>query len=371
LSSPPRAGRLKPGKKLGKKLGKKRGQALAPKTPAGTRALRPSSGRPTLKDVANLAGVSTMTVSRVINQPDTVSPDVQAAVKEAIARIGYVPNLLAGGLASSRTGLIAAILPALAHMMFASIAQVVNDRCAARGYQVLLGISGYPETVREEELVRSILSRCPEALYLTGTLHSPLTRRLLKAAKIPIVETWDLSRRPIDMAVGFSHRAVGEAVAGHLLGRGHRRFAVITAGDERAILRRDGFVEAVMAAGAAPPECIITPSATNLPMGRETLGRLVDAGFRGAVFCSSDALALGVMTEAQARGLRIPGDIAVMGFGDFDYAAHTSPSLSSVRVDRNKVGHLVADALLGRLEGKEVTPKVIDVGFDVVGRGST
>ena len=372
MSSSPRAGRLKPGKKPGKKLGKKLGKtAASPKKPAGTRALRPSSGRLTLKDVASLAGVSTMTVSRVINQPDTVSPDVQAAVKEAIARIGYVPNLLAGGLASSRTGLIAAILPALAHMMFASIAQVVNDRCAARGYQVLLGISGYPETVREEELIRSILSRCPEALYLTGTFHSPATRRLLKAAKIPIVETWDLSRRPIDMAVGFSHRAVGEAVGAHLLARGHRRFAVITAGDERAIMRRDAFVKAVTAAGAAPPECIITPSATNLPMGREMLGRLVDQGFRGAIFCSSDALALGVLTEAQARGLAIPGDIAVMGFGDFDYAAHTSPSLSSVHVDRNRVGHLVADALLARLDGKKVTPKVIDVGFDVVGRGST
>jgi LacI family gluconate utilization system Gnt-I transcriptional repressor len=341
------------------------------KRPTSPRALRPSSGRLTLKDVAKLAGVSTMTVSRVINQPDSVSLDVQASVKEAIARIGYVPNLLAGGLASSRTRLIAAVVPALAHMMFASIAQVVTDRCAAEGYQVLLGISGYPETVREEELIRSILSRCPEALYLTGTFHSAATRRMLKAAKIPIVETWDLSRRPIDMAIGFSHRAVGEKVAQYLLAKGYRRFASVGAGDERAILRRDAFVEAVVAAGAEPPDCIVTPSATNLPMGRETLGRLVDQGFRGAIFCSSDALALGVITEAQARGLTIPDDIAVIGFGDFDYAAHTSPSLSSVFVDRQRVGHLVADALLARLDGKKVSPKVLDVGFEIVERGST
>jgi LacI family gluconate utilization system Gnt-I transcriptional repressor len=343
----------------------------AAKKPQSVRALRPSSGRLTLKDVATLAGVSTMTVSRVINQPDSVSSDVQAAVKQAIVRIGYVPNLLAGGLASSRTGLVAAIVPSLAHTMFASIAQVVTDRCAAEGYQVLLGLSGYPETVREEELIRAILSRCPEALYLTGTFHSAATRRLLKAARIPIVETWDLSRRPIDMAVGFSHRAVGEKVAEYLLAKGYRRFAALSAGDERAIMRRDGFVDTVVAAGAKQPDCIVTPSSTNLPMGREALGRLVEKGFRGAIFCSSDAMALGVATEAQARGLAIPGDIAVIGFGDFDYAAHTSPPLSSVYVDRQKIGNLVADALLARMGGNKVSPKVTDVGFEIIGRAST
>lgn len=313
-----------------------------------------------------------MTVSRVINQPDSVSSDVQAAVKKAIARIGYVPNLLAGGLASSRTGLVAAIVPSLAHLMFASIAQVVTDRLAAEGYQVLLGLSGYPETVREEELIRAILSRCPEALYLTGTFHSAATRRLLKAAKIPIVETWDLSRRPIDMAIGFSHRAVGEKVAEHLLARGHRRFASFTAGDERAIMRHSGYADTVVAAGAEQPDCIITPSPTNLPMGREALGGLVDKGFRGAIFCSSDAMALGVMIEAQARGLAIPDEIAVIGFGDFEYAAHAATPLSSVFVDRQKIGDLVADALLARMGGKKmVVPKVTDVGFEIIGRTST
>lgn len=359
-SAPPPADRRRPAKLGG-----------APDKAPAVRSARPSSGRSTLSDVAKLAGVSAMTVSRVINQPDSVSPDVQKTVREAIDRIGYVPNLLAGGLASSRTRLVAAIVPTLGHMMFASTVQIVTDRLAAEGYQVLLGLSGYPETVREEELIRALLSRCPEALYLTGTFHSPATRRLLKAAKIPIVETWDLSRRPIDMAVGFSHWAVGEAVARYLLDRGHRRFASISAGDERAILRRDAFVETVVANGSERPTCIVTPAPTNLIMGREALGRLVDDGFRGAIFCSSDALSLGVVTEAQARGLAVPADIAVIGFGDFDYAANTAPPLSSVLVDRQKVGDLAADALLARLHGQEVTPKVVDVGFTIIPRATT
>lgn len=335
------------------------------------RGTRTSSGRVTLSDVAKRAGVSAMTVSRVLNQPETVSPEVRKTVLAVIDELGYVPNLLAGGLASSRTRLVAAIVPTLAHMMFASTVQVVADRLAVEGYQVLLGLSGYPETVREEELVRAVLSRRPDALYLTGTFHSAATRRQLKAAGIPVVETWDLSRRPIDMAVGFSHRAVGEAVAHFLLAKGHTRFATISAGDERALMRRDGFVETLVKAGVAMPENHVTPAPTNVQMGRETIAEMIEAGFRGAVFCSSDALTLGIVTEAHARGLSIPQDIAVIGFGDLDYAANTSPSLTSVAIDRHKIADLASDALLARLAGREFTPKVVDVGFRIVERETT
>ena len=334
------------------------------------RSARASSGRVTLNEVARRAGVSPMTVSRVINQPATVSPEVQKIVRAAIDELGYVPNLLAGALASSKTRLVAAIVPTLAHMMFASTVQIVADRLAAEGYQVLLGLSGYPETVREEELIRAMLSRVPDALYLTGTFHSPATRRQLKAANIPIVETWDLSRRPIDMAVGFSHTAVGEAVAHFLLTKGYDRFATISAGDERALMRRDGFARTVERLGATSID-IVTPAPTNVPMGRQEIGRLIDQGFRGAVFCSSDALALGVVTETLARGMKVPEDIAVIGFGDFDYAGNTSPRLSSVLVDRQKVADLAADALLARLAGRSFSPKVVDVGFRIVDRETT
>lgn len=309
-----------------------------------------------------------MSVSRVINQPETVSPDVRRVVQAAIDELGYVPNLLAGALASSRTRLVAAIVPTLAHMMFASTAQIVTDRLAAAGYQVLLGLSGYPETVREEELIRAMLSRRPDALYLTGTLHAPTTRKQLRSAGVPVIETWDLSRKPIDMAVGFSHAAVGEAVAHYLVAKGHQRFAVITANDERAIMRRDGFAATVVKAGAERPTVVMTPAPTNVSMGREEVGRLIDAGFRGAIFCSSDALSLGIVTEMRERGLETPKDIAVVGFGDFDYAANTSPRLSSVMVDRPRIANLSADMLLARLAGRPVTPKVVDVGFRIIER---
>jgi len=345
-------------------------RGTAPAKAGSGRGTRPSSGRVTLEDVAKLAGVSMMTVSRVVNRPESVTSEIREIVRKAISETGYVPNLLAGGLASSKTRLVAAVVPTLTHVMFSGAIQSFSDRLAADGYQMLLGLSGYP-TEREDTLIHAILSRRPDALYLTGTTHTAETRRQLRAAKIPIVETWDLSHKPIDMAVGFSHRAVGERVAEYLFGKGYRRFAVISADDERATIRRDGMVSTLARLGVGDVTAVPTPAPSNLSMGRTILGQLVDGGFRGAIHCSSDAMAHGVLLEAQARGLAIPQDIAVIGFGDLDFAAYTSPPLSSVRVDRFTVGRLAAEALLARLAGKPVSPKVVDVGFDIVERATT
>ncbi len=349
------------------------GEAGTPVRPKRrSRGARPSTGRITLGDVARLAGVSSMTVSRVINRPETVSEDIRRIVEQAIESSGYVPNLLAGGLASSRTRLVAAIVPTVAHVLFSASVQYLTDRLAEEGYQVLLGLSGYPEGRREEELVKAILARVPEALYLTGTNHSPATRQRLRAAGIPIVETWDLSRPPIDMAVGFSHEAVGERVAAYFHARGHHRATAISAGDERAMLRCSRFEATARSLGIDVRKPVITPSPSTLQMGRQGLAELVESDFRsGAIFTSSDSLAHGVVLEAQSRGIAVPEEIAVIGFGDLDYAANTSPPLSSVSVDRFAVGRLAAEAILTRLAGGEPESAVIDVGFEIVERGTT
>jgi LacI family gluconate utilization system Gnt-I transcriptional repressor len=209
-------------------------------------------------------------------------------------------------------------------------------------------------------------------LVLTGTNHSPQSRRRLRGANIPVVEIWDLSHKPTDMAVGFSHRAVGKAVAEFFLAKGHRRFAVLGADDERARLRWRSYVETLNARGFADIANILTPAPTNLWMGRDGLARLLDGGFQGgAIFCSSDALAHGVLLEAQTRGLSVPGDLAVVGFGDIDFAAFTSPALTTVQIDRYAVGRMAADLLLTALAGEKVPAKVIDVAFRIVERGST
>jgi LacI family gluconate utilization system Gnt-I transcriptional repressor len=324
----------------------------------------------TLKDVAKLAGVSPITVSRALNRPDMVAPDTLAAVRQMVERTGYVPNLLAGGLASRKTRFVAAIVPAISNQIFSESIQSLTDRLWESGYQVLLGTSGYP-TSREEDLLAAILSRRPDGIFLTGISHSAESHRRLAAARIPVVEVWDLTPTPVDMLVGFSHEKVGQAVADDLLVCGHRRFGVISADDARAEVRRTGFLSVLEKNGVMDVPTVHVPAPSNLRLGREGLARLLDRGpLPRAVFCSSDTLAHGVLMEAQARGLSIPAELAVVGFGDLDFAAHTYPPLSTVRIDRPAIGRIAAEALLGRIEGRNVE-RIVDIGFQMLRRGTS
>jgi LacI family gluconate utilization system Gnt-I transcriptional repressor len=317
-----------------------------------------------------MASVSPITVSRVLNHPELVSPNTLERVRQVIDRTGYLPNLLAGGLASRKTRFVAAIVPALSNQVFSESLQALTDRLWESGYQVLLGTSGYP-TSREESLLTAIISRRPDGIFLTGTSHSAESRRRLVAAKIPIVEVWDMTPTPLDMLVGFSHEKVGQAVAEHLVGVGHRHFGVVSADDARAEIRRVAYESVLVKHGVSDLLTVLVPAPSSFQLGREGLARLLERGsVPRALFCSSDTLAHGVLVEAQARGLSVPRDLAIVGFGDLPFAAHTFPPLSTVRIDRSTLGRLAAEALLGRFEGRHVE-RIVDIGFQLMKRGTT
>lgn len=339
---------------------------------------RPPSAQPpvtpgravTLRDVAKVAGVSAITVSRALSRPDLVTPATLEKVREVVSRTGYVPNVLAGSLKSRRSRIVAAVFPQITTTLFVDTIQALTDRLRQDGYQVLLGLSAYGE--REDELVAGILGRRPDALFLTGIRHSPELRRQVLASRIPVVEAWDLSPSPIDMLVGFSHEAAGAAMARHLLSRGHREIGLAWSDDERAQVRRQGFLAALAEAGVAPAAEVRLHAPSSFHLGREGLSRLL-AGRRRvrAIACSSDNLAQGAIAEAIDRGMAIPRDLAVMGFGDLEFAAYTTPALSTIGIDKAAIGRLAAEALLERLAGREGPQAAIDVGFEVLARAST
>jgi len=331
-----------------------------------------STGSVTLDDVARVAGVSPITVSRAINRPDIVAQHTLESVRLAIERTGYVPNMLAGGLASKSSKMIAAVIPTLENSVFAETVQALTDSLWDAGYQLLLGTTGYPPQ-REETLLSAILSRRPDAMCLTGVIHTPGAQRKLLAANIPIVEMWDMSNNPMDMIVGFSHENIGISIGEYLCQKGYRKFAFISGNDERGILRLKGFLKAVQKYGIMEKDVdlafVKVPS--NLHRGREGLAQLLDSGKKpDAVFCNTDLLAHGAMLEAEARGIRIPQDMAFVGFGDLDFAAYTDPPLTTVYVDRPGIGHMTANLLLDRINGKSIDNKIIDVGHKIVERGS-
>lgn len=330
-----------------------------------------STGGVTLEDVAKVAGVSPITVSRALNQPDIVAPATIEKVQDAISRTGYVPNLLAGGLASRRSRLIAAIVPSIVNPIYAESVRFLIDRMRTEGYEVLLGESGYTTEV-EDDLILAILSRRPDGIFLTGTDRSVESRRRLLSAKIPVVESWDMTPTPLDTVVGFSHEQVGRQVAEYLLEKGYRQFAVVTANDQRAQIRIREFKFALYQHGIRDISTITVPVPSTLMLGRNGFSQLLDSGFKhGAIFCSSDNLAHGVLTEATSRHLSIPGDVAIMGFGDQNFSAHTYPALSTVKIDRAEIGRRAAKVLLERIDGKLDLENIIDLGFQITERATT
>lgn len=341
----------------------------APRPRTARRAGR-STDAVTLEDVAKIAGVSPITVSRVVNRPEMVRPDTVAHVQRVIARMGYVPNLLAGGLASRRSRLVAAVVPTVTNSLFVETVQTLTDDLWAARYQVVLGTTGY--TAREDSLVTALLSRRPDAMFIVGVNHSPESRRSLLGARIPIVEAWDLTHSPVDMVVGFSHEKVGGAVGDYLAGKGYRRIASVWADDERAVRRRRGLLEALARHGLVEAGASIVPAPSTIRAGRQAFAALLGRGVDvDAVACSSDALAHGVIAEAQSRGIPVPKRLGVIGFGDLEVAADSVPALTTVRIDRSGIGRIAARALLARIEGRPVAEKVVDVGFEIVERATT
>src|SRR5260221_2469997 len=235
---------------------------------------RRGHGGVTLADVAKIARVSPITVSRVLSNPRLVAEKTAAQVQRVIARTGYVPNRLAGGLASSKTRLVTAIVPTMANQVFAQTVEAFREELLTAGYQLMVGLSGYGDS-QEDNLLNAVISRRPDGILLTGVVHSPMLRRQLASARIPVIETWDLTPTPIDMLVGFSHEKVGRAVAEHLIDKGRRRLALILADDQRAHVRRQGFAEVVVARGFKLAACEVVPAPSTVHSGRESLVRIL------------------------------------------------------------------------------------------------
>lgn len=312
-----------------------------------------------------------MTVSRALNTPQLVRPKTVEKVMQAVQATGYIPNALAGGLASRRSKLVAVVVPQINNNMFVDTIQALSDTLAARGYHMLLCVAGYSRQT-EAELVATLLSRRPDGVVLTGIQHAPALKKTILNAATPVVEIWDLTPTPLDMLVGFSHEKVGETIGEYLLEKGYRRPGLLWAGDARATLRKQGLRARLAKNGIddAPQVEVPLPASLALALGRRGLAELLAGGEFDVIVCSSDTLAQGAIMEAESRGLRVPQDLAVIGFGDLDFAASNRPAITTVSVDRHAIGEQAATLLADRIEGGEEREAIIDIGFHLVARES-
>ena len=313
-----------------------------------------------MEDVAQLAQVSLITVSRVINQPDKVSPATRQRVEAAIKAVGYVPNLVAGSLASNKSKIVAALVPTLDRSVFSGTLRGLSERLAQEGYQLLLGSTGYSQKT-EEQLVRTFLGRRVDALVLTGVAHTPTTRRMVKDAGIPVVETWELGTKCLD---------AGAAMAKYLLSKGHRVLGFVGGKEPRSEARLAGFEHAAQQQRSLVKSITLTTGAS-YAAGREALTELLQSRPRpDAIFFSNDALAVGALMECQRRGIRVPQDLAIAGFANLDIAEEIVPALTTVHVEALAIGTQSAEMILQRLSGEKPTAMRKDLGFSIVVRDS-
>lgn len=324
-----------------------------------------------MADVAREAGVARVTVSRVINAPHSVAPKTRDAVLAAIARLGFVPNLNAGTLASRRSRIVGALVPTLSNAWFADTMDGLSIRLAAAGYQLLLGQTRY-DPHEEERLVDAFIGRRVDAIVLTGTQHLPAVQVKLQRAGIPVIECWDLTDTPIDTVVGFSNADAGATVARHLVGRGCQHLGFIGADESRSAQRLHGFREAAKAAGVSSVHAHLVKPPSSIQDGVRGMNALMHAhpGLDG-VFCSNDTLALGALLAARNHGWRVPERIAVAGFSDLPVAIASVPALTTIRIDARALGEYAGDLLANRLRGvPDDGPRVHDLGFSLVVRDS-
>jgi LacI family gluconate utilization system Gnt-I transcriptional repressor len=325
-----------------------------------------------MEDVARAAGVSAITVSRALNAPDKLSPATLRAVRTAIERLRYVPNLTAGSLASSRSRTVAVIVPTVNSSIFSDTIDGLAQALASHRYQLLLGQTNYrPE--EELALVQAFLGRRVDGLVLTGVNHARGVRSSILRAGIPVVETWDLSDRPIHMLVGFSNHAAGFAAARFLLGKGHTRLGYIGGTDDRSMARLQGFRKAAIGAGVDEVVSAELSVPSSPSEAGKALSRLLSAAAAPprAVFCSNDMLAAGALFECMRSGIGVPRDLAIMGFADLPIAESIEPRLTTMQVRASEMGLRAGHMLMAHLTGSPAEKRIVDLGFAVVERDST
>jgi len=310
------------------------------------------TGRTTLEQVAALAGVSIMTASRALSQPQLVSEATRAKVEHAVGELGYVPNRAARALASAQSNVIVVLVPSLSNAVFPAVLDGIHEAVGPSRYQLLIGNTHYSDA-EEEKLLRVYLQSNPDGILLTSITHSPPVAQMLASSRVPVVSMMDLASGPDALSVGFSQHDAGMEMTRHLIGKGYR--------------------QAMQEAGLADSRLeIMVPAPSTIALGAELMEQmLAKAPDCDAVFFCNDDLAHGAIYYCQRRGIPVPERVAICGFNDLPASELMVPSLTTIDTPRYRIGFEAASLLLQVIAGKAPEQKRIDLGFTLRQREST
>ncbi len=327
----------------------------------------------TLRDVSEASGVSEMTVSRVLRNRGDVSAPTRARVLEAARALGYVPNKIAGALASQRVNLVGVIIPSLKNMVFPEVMTGISETLDNTGLQPVVGVTNYSQE-REETVLYEMLSWRPSGIIIAGLEHSAAARAMMAQAGIPMVEIMDIDGNPMDSAVGISHRRAGRQMAEAIVASGYRRIAFLgtqMAGDFRARKRLEGFEEALKRAGIDLVDREYYSGGSALLKGREmtaaVLARNADVDF---LYYSNDMIGAGGLLYCRDHGLDVPGKIGLAGFNGLELLDGLPSRLATMDACRLEIGRRAAQIIARRNEDPGHGPEVVEL-FPTLQPGDT
>lgn len=333
-----------------------------------------SSGRVQIRDVARLAGVSAITVSRYLNEPEKVAEKTCLKITEAIDEMGYIPNMMAKGLSSNRTNVVAAIIPTITNSIFADHISGLSNELEENGHCLLISESGY-SLEREADLIQTVLAHRPAGIVVTGQVHTDRGAQLLRSNDIPVVESLEIGADPIDMGVGVSNFDASFQMVKGLVDAGYRKIGFVSApiaANDRATRRREGYLAAMNSAGLEITPGWVREAKFAFSEGARTMGEFIEQNAElEVIFFASDILSIGGVMECRRRGIAVPEEIGVCGFDDLELTAMTDPPLTTVRIPRYEIGRKAAAMILARQAGENDVERIADLEFEVVWRNST
>lgn len=324
--------------------------------------------------VANAAKVSPSTVSRAFNHPDLVSPATRKRINRAVERLGYIRNRAAQAIHGRRNATIGLIVPTINHAIFAEVIQSFSDAIDAAGFTLLIASHGYA-LEREYEMIRKLMEHRVDGIALVGLEHSDATMRLLRRQDTPCIAIWSYSDDADMACVGADNHEAGRLAARHLLEAGHRDIGLIfprIEGNDRARQRLRGATGEMAARGVALRDAWRRESPYSITLAKQAVREVLTAGPGPTAFlCGNDVIAQGAVFGVQAAGLSVPGDVSVIGIGDFKGSPDMEPGLTTVRIPAEDIGRIAGQRLTEAIVGEQEAVFRYRCDLDVIVRGTT
>ncbi|SUC09637.1 transcriptional regulator GntR [Pasteurella canis] len=321
--------------------------------------------RPTLQDIANHLGITKMTISRYLRNPESVAPDTQIKIAQAIDLFGYIPNRAPDILSNAKSRAIGVLVPSLTNQVFADVIKGIEMISDNMGYQTMLAHYGY-SMEKEEKRIESLLSYNVDGLILSENQHTARTLKMLEIANIPIIEIMESSEIGIQQAIGFDNIAAAQSMVETMINRGHKNIVYFSARmDKRTRLKMQGYEQAMRKHGLQP-HSLTTEQPSSFSLGAQQLNEaLQQKPDLDGIFCTNDDLAIGALFECQRMGIKVPKQIAIAGFHGHDVGQSMTPQLATVITPRLEIGKIAATELLNRIQGMPQKSAIINLGYQI------